>query len=739
MAGAHLGRDGARRARPHLALIAVSLLGLYAATRAATGTAPSALVHASLLASCGLALARALRSRERRAGWVLLASGLLCSESGALLEPVLSGAVATAFLDLLYVGTYTCLAASLVVLLQGKVGRIDAATVLDGVVCGLGTGMVLAATLLAGAPGTHLDPLYPLLDLVLITVLAVVLAVTGWRLTPGLGLALLALGLCAVADGASAAQQGGAHTPASWTHGLWVLGFLSAALGSGRRLVTATPRRQVPHLAQLLMPVFWILVCGALRGVDRLHRFPLSVLVLTTLTSFLAVWRLVLSVRDVQALAASRLEARTDPLTGLPNRRALYEQLEEDLAEGTCTVLILALDGFKEINDSLGHHHGDALLAEIGPRLTPLLREHDLLARLGGDEFAVVLPGLGGLAAYDVAQRLLGALSLPFELDDVRVHVGGSIGVACSPQHGRDVHSLMRKADIAMYQAKELRGAAALYGASAAHPSRERLQTVNELRDALTDGSLVLHYQPKLELATGRVKGLEALLRWRDPHGVLRLPDSFLPLAQQAGLMGPLSDHVLDLALDQLVTWTAEGLTGLNVAVNLPPSAVVDASLPARVECALGERGLPGSALTLEITEQSLLDDRESASQVLHALRVLGVTISIDDFGTGYSSLAYLRDLPVDELKLDRAFVGPLVGDKRAAALVRSTIDLTHSLGLRMVAEGVEDRATRDELHRFGCDEIQGFYLTAALPAEVVVAWLDQRPAVLGGPARKTA
>ncbi|MGZ6827517.1 MAG: diguanylate cyclase domain-containing protein, partial [Mycobacteriales bacterium] len=410
MAGTGVSMSGLRRSS---AASGVLLLATVTAVLCFAGYAPAWLVHASLSATSGWALCRALRAADRRGGWVLMAAALLCSSTSALLET--HALLPEPVLGVLYVGTYVGLASALVVLLRGRVERWEATSLLDGATCGLGVGTVMTATLLSPL-ATHgvggLASLYPLLDLLVLTALSALLAVCGWRVTGGLGLALLGVGLAAVGDASMAAQSAaGGVRPGHWSDGVWVLAFLCAALATGRPLVPGTPRRRVPHLAQLLLPLLWIVVCAVLRGLDRFHPFPLAVMVLTALTSSLAIGRMVLSVRDVQALAASRLEARTDPLTGLPNRRALYERLERDLGAGPCSLLILDLDGFTADNDSLGHHHGDALLVEIGPRLAPVLRgEGDLLARLGGDEFAVVLPGLAGPEAHAVALRLLAAL-----------------------------------------------------------------------------------------------------------------------------------------------------------------------------------------------------------------------------------------------------------------------------------------------------------------------------------------
>jgi EAL domain-containing protein (putative c-di-GMP-specific phosphodiesterase class I) len=288
---------------------------------------------------------------------------------------------------------------------------------------------------------------------------------------------------------------------------------------------------------------------------------------------------------------------------------------------------------------------------------------------------------------------------------------------------------LLQRADIAMYKAKRGGSGCRVYSAAEDAVGEDHLRTLEELRQALDAGQLVLHYQPKLDLGTGEVRGVEALVRWAHPVRGLLYPDAFLGLVEGAGLMGELTHHVLGQALDQAARWHAAGRP-LTVAVNLSASSLVDADLPCQVAALLRARGLPASALQLEITEEFLLADRERAVAILEGVQALGVQIAVDDFGTGYSSLAYLRDLPLDELKLDRSFVMPMAGDARAAALVASTIGLAHSLGLRMVAEGVEDEDSLVELARQGCDEAQGYHLSRPLPAADLDAWLDRRSGI---------
>jgi diguanylate cyclase (GGDEF)-like protein len=388
--------------------------------------------------------------------------------------------------------------------------------------------------------------------------------------------------------------------------------------------------------------------------------------------------------------------------------------------------LLLDLDKFKEINDSLGHHVGDQLLIQAGVRLGEHLHSKDLLVRLGGDEFAVLLDDAGPDQATAIAVKLCAALAEPFALDDMAVHSAVSIGIALFPNDGPDLSTLLRKADVAMYKAKTSGHGYHVHGGADDLDFSTRLRTVEELRSALTSGQLVVHYQPKIDLRTGDVHDVEALVRWDHPTRGLLYPDAFLDLVEGAGLMRAMTQVVLEIALDQSVVWQSQG-RHLTVAVNLSASSLVDTDLPEQVAAMLSDRDLPPGALQLEITEDFLMADRDRAKSILARLRSHGVQISVDDFGTGYSSLSYLRDLPIDELKLDRSFVFPMADDARAAALVASTIDLAHSLGLRMVAEGVETDVAYTELARLGCDQAQGYYMSRPVPAAELDEWLNTR------------
>jgi diguanylate cyclase (GGDEF)-like protein len=423
--------------------------------------------------------------------------------------------------------------------------------------------------------------------------------------------------------------------------------------------------------------------------------------------------------------------SRTDELTGLPNRRALAADVTARLRQVDAppsALLVLDLDRFKEVNDSLGHEAGDRLLSSIGERLGSALRAGDLLARLGGDEFAVHLRHADAQRALAMARGLRAATAAPLVVDGLSLELELSIGIALSPEHGADLGTLLRRADIAMYVAKTTRSGQHIYSTGDDANDVTRLRTLQDLRVALDEGQFVLHYQPKVSLHTDTVHGVEALVRWNHPTRGLLYPDEFLDVAQRGGLMRTLTAAVLTLALDQAASWHDRGLP-LTVAVNLSSRSLSDYRLAGIVVAMLAERDLPGSALMLEVTEELLLEEPDRARALLTHLRGAGVMIAVDDFGTGYSSLAYLRDLPIDELKLDQSFVIPMLDDERASALVASSIHLGHSMGLRTVAEGVETAEVLEQLRLFGCDIVQGYFLSRPVPAAALEDWLADRAA----------
>ena len=409
----------------------------------------------------------------------------------------------------------------------------------------------------------------------------------------------------------------------------------------------------------------------------------------------------------------SHHQALHDGLTGLPNRAMFREQVQAAAtgpAVSGFAVLLMDLDKFKEVNDTLGHHNGDRVLIAVAERLRESMRPSDVVARLGGDEFGILLEGVGTPEdATALAERLLEALTRPFDVQGLTLEVGASIGIALFPTHGRDVDTLVQRADVAMYEAKRTYRGSAVYAPEHDSYSPARLALVGELRRAIEDGELGVVYQPKVDLRTGRIVGAEALVRWRHPVRGDVPADEFVPIAEHTGLLRPLTLDVLDRALAACARWRADG-DPLVVAVNLSVRNLLDTELPTDVARLLDRHGLPAEALELEITESALIADPARTKVGLTRLRDLGVGIAIDDYGTGYSSLAYIRRMPVTVLKIDKSFVMGMASDENDGVIVRSTIDLGRNLGLAVVAEGVEDAETCARLLEYGCAIGQGFY-----------------------------
>ena len=430
--------------------------------------------------------------------------------------------------------------------------------------------------------------------------------------------------------------------------------------------------------------------------------------------------------------AENEHQALHDPLTGLPNRMLFQQRLAEAIdaarkADVSIAVMLMDLDHFKEVNDTLGHHFGDQLLKEIGPRLSTVLREHDMMARLGGDEFGILLPELpeNGVAIR-IAERLLEELAHPVTVEGLALDVSGSVGIAIFPEQSRDAESLLRRADVAMYSAKESGGGYELYSPSMDAHSPARLTLVSQVRPAIENGELAVFFQHKVRLSDGRVAGAEALIRWEHPDRGLVLPDEFVPLVEKTVLLRPLTQFVIDRVLQHWREWAAHGIR-LPVAANLSPRSLLDRHLPDVVRDLLEAYQVPPSFLKLELTESFMVSDSGRSNAVLDALSAIGVGLSIDDFGTGYSSLSHLKQVPIDEIKIDRSFVMGMNEDENDFMIVRATVELGQNLGLRVVAEGVEDRETFDRLADFGCDEAQGYYIARPMPAEEFGHWLSAR------------
>jgi diguanylate cyclase (GGDEF)-like protein len=419
-----------------------------------------------------------------------------------------------------------------------------------------------------------------------------------------------------------------------------------------------------------------------------------------------------------------------DALTGLPNRALLVERLQEEVAQSRSlgrpvALLLLDLDHFRQVNNTLGSENGDRVIQEVARRLTDAMGGADQVARLRGDEFALLLPGGDATLGRQVASRLLKALAQPVMIHRLPVEVSASIGIAVAPDHGEEGETLLRRVDLAMQAAKRDGESPVVYSAACDPYDPHRLVVLGELRRAIESDHLVLHYQPKVNLKDASVLGAEALVRWRHPKQGLLTPDRFIGLAEQGGLIKSLTGWVLNRAVTDCRAWEKQGRT-LSVAVNLSARNLQDPQLADHIVRLLDEHALPPARLELELTESAVLADPKRAAETLERLDQSGVALAIDDFGTGYASLAYLRKLPVSQLKIDKSFVMAMARNEEDSVIVRSASDLGHNLGLKVVAEGVEDKPTWDLLGQFGCDAAQGFYMARPMPAADLAGWLQE-------------
>jgi len=424
----------------------------------------------------------------------------------------------------------------------------------------------------------------------------------------------------------------------------------------------------------------------------------------------------------------NRYQALHDPLTDLPNRTLFQARTGVALraaarSGATVAVLLLDLNRFKEVNDTLGHQYGDLLLLQVADRLRGSLRDADSVARLGGDEFAILLPISGWEEALAATQRVGTALCDPFSMYDIALDVDASIGIALA-EPGDDVETLLRHADVAMYEAKAAHHPYARYESARDDNNLSRLVLLGDLRRAIANRELILHYQPKINTRAGTLSSVEALVRWYHPMLGLRQPDEFIPLAESTAIIHALTTEVLRLALSQARKWADAGRP-IPVAVNISARSLLDPRFPAHIQELLDAHGVAPHLLSLELTETAVMADRDLALTVLQALDSMGVSLSIDDFGTGYSSMSYLKTLPVKELKIDRSFVMGMANDPDSAVIVRSAVDLGHNLGMTVVAEGVQDDAARSDLADMGCDLVQGHEICRPIPARELELWME--------------
>ncbi len=543
-----------------------------------------------------------------------------------------------------------------------------------------------------------------------------------------------------IADSTYAYTSATGHTYVLAIGPLWILAFVLIAIGAWQEDRPPVRDVRLEGVAVLAAPLTFALLATALLAYGQTNHLPNAGAALAVTTLVLVTLRTGLTFRENLALLDSRRASLTDELTGLPNRRRLNQQIRSMVGGAgesrLAGLLLVDLDGFKELNDTLGHHAGDLLLTSLGVRFAAI-DGLELVARLGGDEFAILVSGSSGPEVLrSAADQLHAALDAPFEFDDLSVHVRASVGGARYPLHGEDSTELMRHADVAMYNAKEARSGYELYRPERDLNSRDRLRLVGELRRALEEGELIVHYQPKASTRSGEITGVEALIRWQHPVEGLLTPDSFLAVAESAGLMRQLTSYVLERALLQLARWNAHG-SDLRVAVNLAMPNLLDLRLPDEVSRLLEESGVEPWRLVLEITENIVMSDPARILEVVARLHALGVGLSLDDFGAGASSLGYLKRLTVDELKIDRSFVMAMDRDEDSATIVRATVELAHNLGLRVVAEGVETPASWEHLEAWGCDEIQGYLLGRPMTVAQLTARLKPSTERGAGPTDK--
>jgi diguanylate cyclase (GGDEF)-like protein len=682
-----------------------------------------------------------------RAPWVLLAIGLGSWTTGNVVWSAWIGPLAETpypnLADALWLGFYPFMYAALVLLVRERVARFRKSMWLDGLIgalamAGLAIGL-LWPTLQQAGQG---DPMivvvnfaYPVADILLLAILAGVVAITRGRI--GRALALVAAGLVVNAVGDIAylmkVANGGGDGD-SLLDLVWVVAQLLIAAGAWQS-ISGARSMQLEGWRVLAFPAFFAVTAVSLLAASAVGALPALPALLALATIVAIMVRTGLTFRENLTLLDARHQARTDDLTGLLNRRGFYLMSEARLSKATedsarIAVLLLDLNHFKEFNDTLGHHAGDELLRDLAVRLRRALPE-GAVARLGGDEFVALLPCDRGEAdAIGAAHRVLDTLEKPFPVEGMVTQIGGSIGVALFPDHGADRAELLRAADVAMYRAKHQGSSVELYRTETDPNTRERLRLVGELHGALEREELVLHYQPKCDLITGAVSGVEALARWQHPTLGLLGPDHFIELAEQHGLMRRLTLLVFEMAINQQRVWRSIGIE-LPVSINVSPANLLDVRFPADVAKFLTRCEVPPGALLLEITENTVMLDPARALDSVARLSELGVSFSLDDFGTGYSSLAQLKRLPVVELKIDRSFVSEMHVSANDTTIVQSTIDLGRNLGLRVVAEGVEAAEHWSALRAMGCDTVQGFHLSCPLPADALTPWLTEHAARL--------
>jgi diguanylate cyclase (GGDEF)-like protein len=718
----------------------VAALVLYAAAN--RDLIPRGLTGHGVLFTLPFALAalacwrRSRRPTADRAAWLAQSVALGCFVAGNVYSTAVNGdtMVYPSPADALWLSFYPCTYVAIALFAKANLREFLPSTWLDGAIGGFGAAALAITFVLAPALTTTSGSLsvvatnlaYPVADIVLLVTLVAVgtaLRHSGppmWMLL--VGIVLFFVGDCYFLY----SNATGTYVPnanpleLTWSLGVTTIGLAATSTTGPGSTSSRTGFRY-------LIPSTFAVGTIALLVHGQAHPLPPSVVALTMVTLVLTAARVVLTVREVQALSASRTEARTDYLTRLPNRRHLAEELTTALDDRhvPTSVLVIDLDRFKEVNDSLGHLAGDQLLTKVSARLEAAVGESAVLARLGGDEFAVVLPGLGSAGATQAAEDIRAALQEPFNLSGIPVAVQASIGVASAPEHGNSAEEVLAYADIAMYQAKRTSEGVATFRVADDNPSRDRLELLAGLPHAITEGQLVVHYQPQVDGLTSRTCGIEALVRWQHPTRGLLAPAAFLPMIAETQLMRALTHVVLAKAVSD---WRDLKRRGFSTSLSVNVSAIdLNPDFVAEIRRLIDSGEIEPDVLILEITEEALIADRRRTSELLAFLRGLGVRVSVDDYGTGRASLAYLRDLPLDEIKLDRRFLAGVPADAHNSAIVLSTIDLAHRLGLPIVTEGVETEETLSWLDAHGRPIYQGYQIARPMPKATLIEWLTAR------------
>jgi diguanylate cyclase len=686
---------------------------------------------------------RAYVEREHRAIWTVAAIGvgfyaIAFVLWGAWLEH-LQHVPNPSISDVFWKGFYV-FAIGAIILAGGRSAQRGASVKiwLDTLIAVTGTAAIATAFIIPpiehAARGTHAaianDLQYPVADMIILVLAVAVVGMRGWRTDRKWGLLIASMALLLAGDVAWGLQiANGASTGNSADMLTYLLAFTctAAAVWQPERDPTEVDSQR---WSTVILPLAFTVMAPTILVFDHFSRVSLAAFLLTMISLVGAIMRMTLAMRDMLAFGHIRRAAMTDDLTGLPNRRMFFSHLRDQITVveregGTLTAMMLDLDNFKQLNDTLGHDAGDELLGMIGPRLQRAARTDDVIARLGGDEFAILLDtGSEDLAGTRLAQAVLDSFSEPFKVHGLVLRLTASVGIATFPQDADGAETLLKCADVAMYDAKRSRRGFEHYSSERDVYTRERLEIGGELASALEGEEIEAVFQPIVDGESRLIVGAEALVRWRRPDGSLRPPSEFLEAAEMAGLSRTLTRRMMSLALGRVREWRAAGHE-IYVSLNAAVADLLDESFPDEIAAALAMQDLPPDALTIEVTESSIVANPDRIGAVIQRIRALGVEVALDDFGTGYSSLTHLRQLPVDAIKIDRSFVTNMCDERADAAIVYATIELAHRLGLQVVSEGVEDERTWQTLIELGSDRVQGYAMSRPVEPHAFRALLD--------------